>query len=700
VRCISWILIPALALGASALALADPPAKPTAKSSEMPKVVPASFDGDVRRLPPVPATFEPGERREMPEPPDQKPAVGPHPRRAAAIPAPLAAMPATVMDFDGLGEITQVLGGSVGAIYPPDPNGDVGPNHFVEAVNEAYAIFAKNGAFLAAFTQNSLWSGSGSTPCNGHARGDAVVLHDGVHDRWILTNLAYPDSFSTPFYECIAVSKTADPLRGGWWLYPVQVDTGGAGQPPVNGYNDYPRFGVWTDCLLMAANEYQAPSFSYIGQLFASFSLADMEAGLPLTSSIGLLSTSNDPFGMVPANLLGTTAPPGEPRWFVSQSKTGFAWEVRPFTPGANCGGTGTLGSPVNVLQTSYTTPVGTVPQGYPYPNLDTLGDRVMQKVQYRDVGGGESLWVTHSTMSATSIVQPQWAQIDVTGGIVGVLPVQQQIYAPDTTTHRWMGSLAVDAAGNMALGYSKMTYNGPTIAYAGRLAADPIDTLPQTETSLFSNLVITYDQPSNRWGDYTSMSVDPLDDCTFWYVNEYQSYGVGWQTHVGAFRFPSCTPSATTPDLVVTISHNGALLRGQNGATYTLVVTNVGTGPSAGLITVSAPAVAGVTVTDISGPGWSCTVGNATCTRNDIVFPGTSAPPVTVTVNVAAGSPSSLALTAHVSGGGETVSGNDSATDTTPLPQSGDVNLDGFVDVADVFYLINYLFAGGPAPQ
>ena len=124
-----------------------------------------------------------------------------------------------------------------------------------------------------------------------------------------------------------------------------------------------------------------------------------------------------------------------------------------------------------------------------------------------------------------------QWAQINVTGGTIATTPVQQQIYTPDTTLYRWMGSLAVDSQGNMALGYS--TSNGtapnfPSIAYSGRLATDPLNTLPQTEVQMIAGAGSQNNNcggaPCHRWGDYTAMSVDPADDCTFWYTNQYYS--------------------------------------------------------------------------------------------------------------------------------------------------------------------------------
>src|SRR5262249_2174656 len=201
-----------------------------------------------------------------------------------------------------------------------------------------------------------------------------------------------------------------------------------------------------------------------VGVEYGSFNRDDMYSGAPLTGALGFISNTTDPFTMIPSNLRGATAdalpPAGTPNYFVSQSETAFAFEVRKFTPGANCGGGGTLSGATNVTHTSYTaTPLVVVPQPNTTNKLDAIDTRLMQKVQYRKVGGAESLWVVHNVQNTGETVRPQWAQIDVTGATIATTPVQEQIYAPDTTLYRWMGSIAADSAGNVALGYS--TSNG-----------------------------------------------------------------------------------------------------------------------------------------------------------------------------------------------------------------------------------------------
>jgi hypothetical protein len=528
-----------------------------------------------------------------------------------AVAAPLQPMPGPVQNFAGLSFSDACTGGSCGAGWPPDPNGDVGPNHYILAVNDAIAIYSKTGTRLAAFTENSLWSGSGNTPCNGNSSGDPVVLYDWLADRWILTWFAFPGS-KGPFYQCIAASKNGDPVAGGWWLYPVRMDDGTV--IPKGYLNDYAKFGLWHDCLYMGANEFQGFG-TYKGASFASFSRADLYAGNALTYAVAFLPwTTNHVFSMFPASNLGKGAvavQPGTPAYFVTQSQSLAAFEVRTFAAGANCGAGGTLSAPVYVNQASYTAQSGAiVPQPNTATKLDMIDDRLMQKVWYRKVGISESLWVTHPVQNpGGSNTAMQWTQIGVTGGSIATVPVQQQIFSPDNALYRFMGSLAVDQKGNMALGYS--VANGstyPGIRYAGRLATDPPSTLPQAEATLIagggSQANSCGGGPCDRWGDYSAMSVDPSDDCTFWYVNEYydtQTNGTAgnWHTRIGAFRFPSCDVGATTTTLTSSLNPSGT------GLSVTFTAQVAGTAPG-GTVAFSddGVAVAGCGAVALTGGG------------------------------------------------------------------------------------------------
>jgi hypothetical protein len=560
-----------VAVGMAATLVASAPAGAAvgdAVTVDGPKVVPAQFDGDLRFLPSLPSGAEGPViyRPRLKGPPSTKPA-GAAPAAPSAPTGPQAPMPSPIQNFPGMSFTDPCLGGQCGGGWPPDTNGQVGPNHYIQAVNVGYAIYNKTGTLLTAFRENQLWATAGAPPCTGNSQGDPIVVYDAIADRWILTHFAFATSGGNPiqpFYQCIAVSKTSDPVAGGWWLYPLRIDTGLGGQPPVGSLNDYPKFGVWHDCLYMGANQFGflgGVYTGYQGVSFASFSRADLYNGNPLTWALGYIAGFSN-FSMFPAHSSGrgpTAVQPGTPAWFAMESASIYEFEVRKFTPGANCGGGGVLSAPAHVPQTPYLYLSGNiVPQPNTTNKLDMIDDRIMQKVQYRKVGGVESLWVTHPVGTGVgNQVAMQWAQINVTGGTVTATPIQQGIHSPDTSLYRFMGSLAVDNQGNMALGYT--TSNGsvpnfPSLAYAGRLVGDPLNTLPQTEVVMVpgagSQTNLCGGAPCDRWGDYSEMSVDPVDDCTFWYTNEYyssQANGTAgnWQTRIGSFKFPGCTAPA-----------------------------------------------------------------------------------------------------------------------------------------------------------
>ena len=162
-----------------------------------------------------------------------------------------------------------------------------------------------------------------------------------------------------------------------------------------------------------------------------------------------------------------------------------------------------------------------------------------MSSLQYRNIGGVQSLWVSRTVVAGTS-TGVRWTEVRNMSTTPTVF--QQGTYAPDAT-YRWMPSLAVDKSGNMAIGYSVSSATVfPSIRYAGRLVNDPLNTLGQTETSLVAGTGSQTSGRGARWGDYASMSVDPVDDCTFWFTSEYYEVtGTNWQTRIGSFKFPSC---------------------------------------------------------------------------------------------------------------------------------------------------------------
>jgi hypothetical protein len=491
---------------------------------------PVSMDVDLRDLPQVgPAKKRPmHEMGQMPAPLGNGKMIDPVVQTSDSLSAvsPMAVAPAPLTSFKGL-DLTNWGGG-----WPPDTHGDVGPTHYIQAVNTSIGIFNKStGARLAAFTFNNFFiAAGGSGVCTTLNYGDPIVMYDQVSGRWIITDFAFSGSGTTPpYYECIAVSKTADPVSGGWWLYTVTAST--------TALNDYPKFGIWSDGIYMSANMFTGGA-SYGGVKVWALNRADMISGAALRSVAFTLGTSY--FSLLPANLKGTLPPAGTPEYFMSDYGSNTSMKLWKFTTNWTTPSSSTLTGPTSFAVASFTRPAAnSVSQLGSTEKVDTLGDRLMTWLQYRNIGGVESLWVSRTAKVSNSNYGIRWMEVRNMKTTPAVY--QQGTYAP-STAFRWMPSLAVDKFGNMAIGYSVSTSKMyPAIRYAGRLVTDALGTLGQTEQTLIAG---TGSQKGgyNRWGDYASMSVDPVNDCTFWFTTEYyETVSNNWQTRIGSFQFPGC---------------------------------------------------------------------------------------------------------------------------------------------------------------
>jgi len=482
-----------------------------------------SLDKDLRDLPQVgPDSKKPA--REMGTPPN----LGPNGNGMDAVlqaPSALSApAPAPLGSFKGLDLQNW------GAGWPPDTHGDVGPNHYIQAVNTSIGVFDKaTGTRLAAFTFNNFFIANGGTgACATYNYGDPVVLYDQVSGRWIISDFAFASASKPPYYECIAVSKTADPVSGGWWLYTVVADTASL--------NDYPKLGIWSDGIYMSANMFKRGR-TYAGVKLWALNRDDLISGASLRSVAFTLGTSY--FSLLPANFKGTTPPAGTPEYFMSDYGSNTSVKLWQFAVNWASPSSSTLTGPTSIAVSAFTRPTSnSVPQLGSTEKLDTLGDRLMTWLQYRNIGGTESLWVSRTVVSGTTYGL-RWMEVR---GMSGTPTVYQQgTYAPDAN-YRWMPSLAVNKNGDMAIGYSVSSSTMyPAIRYAGRLSTDTLGSLGLTEASMIEG---TGAQSGgyNRWGDYASMSVDPVDDCTFWFTTEYyETTGNNWQTRIGSVKFPTC---------------------------------------------------------------------------------------------------------------------------------------------------------------
>ncbi|PYL52362.1 MAG: hypothetical protein DMF29_11015 [Verrucomicrobia bacterium] len=354
-----------------------------------------------------------------------------------------------------------------GAGHPPDTVGDVGPNHFVQAVNTSIGIYSKTGTALATFTFDGLWSGAGTgTPCDTDHGGDPTVIYVPQYDRFVVADFSWADIQNGPYYECVAVSKTSDP-----------------------------KMGIWPDGLYMTTNMFDCldsvcGNANFKEARVYALNIDDLVNGATLRSVVA--DTNSSRYSLLPSNYRGTPPPAGRENLVVAESGNLYAWEVYKFHVDYAVPSNSTFTGPINVSQTQY---VGAAdPVASSGNNIDTLSDRAMMQNQYRNIGGVESLWVNHTvgTTSASTPTGIQWAQIDVTGGNITTTPVQEQIYNNGADgLNRFMGSLAVDHVGNMAVGYTAESVSvAPDIRYAGRLSTDPLNALPQTEVTMLPLLI------------------------------------------------------------------------------------------------------------------------------------------------------------------------------------------------------------------
>ena len=540
-------------VGKSSTPRQDPPGGIQAEISAPPLIVPSEFRGDLKNLP---QSITPQERArfvgppelEGPRPKNKQPLPGAPVRSQIAPSVPLAPMPNPTVSFDAMNFNTN------GAGHPPDTVGDVGPNHFVQAVNTSVGIYNKTGGpALTTFTFNSLWVGAGSgTPCDTSHNGDPTIIYSTQYDRFIIGDFSWSNIQNGPYYECVAVSKTSNPVTGGWWLYAIRADDTTHPWLP-----DYPKMGIWPDGLYMAANMFDClnascSSATYKEARAYAFNIVDLVNGAPLHALVADTNSTNR-FTLLPSNFRGTPPPAGRENLMVAESNVAFAWEVYKFHADYAVPASSTFTGPTNVSQTNYTGAADPVPAPAPGNNIDTLADRAMMQNQYRNLAGVESLWVNHTigTAAASTPTGIQWAQINVTGGTINTTPVQQQIYNNGADgLNRFMGALAVDGNGNMALGYTAASASvNPDIRYAGRFSSDALNALPQTEVTMLPSVTRSVQTgncggaPCTRWGDYSAMTVDPADECTFWFTSLYfPVQGVNWVTRIGSFKFPTCT--------------------------------------------------------------------------------------------------------------------------------------------------------------
>jgi len=506
--------------------------------------------------------------------------------------------PPVTLSFDGISYAT----GGTGS--PPDTVGAVGPNHYVQMVNGSIQIFNKSGTtvFGPVFS-NTIWSGFGGS-CQTRNDGDPIVLYDRQADRWLVTQF----TTASPYMICAAVSTTPDPT-GSYYRYAFNVATT---------IPDYFKFGVWPDAYYMSANEssYTAYAFNRTAMLTGAAATY-----VKFTGETNLL---------MPADLDGVTAPPaGSPGIFYTfkdNSYHGGSDRIEVFNLTVNwatpASSTFTLVNTIPIGSYTYTVcgffVLSCIPQNGTTRRLDPVSEWPMFRLAYRNFGTHQALVGNFAVDVGSDRAGIRWFELRRAG--VGAWSLYQEgTQAPADGVHRWMGSIAQDRQGNIALGYSASSGTlFPSIRYATRLASDPLGTL-QSEVTLQTgggSQTATH----SRWGDYSAMDVDPTNDCTFWYTTEYFSAsGSQWRTRIGTFTIPECVAvpdyTLTTGDTVLDVCNPGSdstlfTLAAQNGYTgnVTLSASGLPAGASASFAVnpVAVPGNSNLTVTTAGTAGGS----------------------------------------------------------------------------------------------
>ncbi len=612
-----------------------------------PAVQSGPTDADDLKVIPLPSGFKPSSE---PDTVLQKNATG-------APSGPATTGPTAGLNFEGLG--TGFPNFPV-HVAPPDTNGAVGLTQYVQWVNLSFVIFDKatGNVALGPMAGNTLWQGFGGG-CEVDNDGDPIVTYDKLADRWVFSQLVVRNQ---PFLQCVAVSTTPD-ATGTYNRYSFQYSN----------FNDYPKMGVWPDAYYVTFNIFDA-NFNFSGADACAYDRNAMLNGQAATQVC--FQQTSTVGSLLPADLDGRVPPPaGSPNFmmdFGANSLNLYKFHVDFVTP-ANSTFTG----PVNIPVAPFTPFCPQVRGCVPQPpgdatRLDSLGDRLMYRLAYRNFGDHESLVVNHSVVADPTNQNSgvRWYEIQNPNGAAPTV-AQQSTFAPDAG-YRWMGSVAMDVSGDLAVGYSVVNSTSvpplfPSVAFAARAAADPVSTL-QAETSLVTGAG-SQKFGLTRWGDYSAMQVDPQDDCTFWYTTEYlqNSGSFNWNTRIASFKFTDCG----VPRLQVTSTHTGNFTQGQTGATYTLLVSNIGGKDTDGSqVTVPDTLPSGLTATAVSGTNWTCALNTLVCNRTDVLAKGSSYEPITLTVNVASSAAALVTNNVTVAGGGDKIT--ESGSDSTTVIQNG----------------------------
>lgn len=435
-------------------------------------------------------------------------------------------------------------------------------------VNVSYAVFNKTtGAIIAGpIAGNAFWSGFGG-PCQTSNSGDIIAQWDKVAHRWLMTQ----NVFSSPYMTCVAISTTSD-ATGSYFRFAF----------PQPGFPDYPKWGIWPDAYYQSQNNFGSSGSTFVGAYACAYERAKMLVGDSTAKQICFQASTFDD-SLLPADLdsAGTLPPAGQSEVYLGSIDNGtpnvyeYSFHAD-FTTPSNSTFTGDGGTmPVSGVASFGLLCGGfsaCVQQPSPGELLDSLGDRLMYRLAYRNVGTDHQTWLVSHSVTAGSSGGMRWYEFRAPETSTSLSTFQQGTFAPDSN-YRWMGSIAMDSAQDIALGYSVSSLSVfPSIRYTGRVPGDPTGTM-ESEAQIVAGTGSQI-STSNRWGDYTSMALDAADDCTFWYTAEYYTTTASfdWSTRLASFKFPSC--GSTAPDFSISATPSSQTVTQGGSASYTATVT------------------------------------------------------------------------------------------------------------------------------
>jgi hypothetical protein len=501
----------------------------------------------------------------------------------------------TIQNFDGLS--------GDGSLCPPDTYGEVGASHFYDVVNCKYAIYDKTGVKIFGPASNSsVWSGM---PNNSND-GDATVNYDEVNDRWVFSQFSLPTFPNGPFYQMIAVSQTPDPT-GSWYRYQFQFASMG----------DYPKLAIWPDGIYMSQNRFSSGSTSYQGTAAVAFEYAKMltgDAGAQMV--LFTLPSSNPAYCLLPADCDGEYPPAGTPEYFAYIHDSPDQVVIYEFHTDWTTPANSTYTQVSTIPISSFNGSISGIPQKGTSVMLDDLSGRLMYRLPFRKFTDHWSMVCNATVNVGSGLAGIRWMELRSTGTTWSLY--QEGTYSPDGNC-RWMGSIAMDNVGNMALGYSVSSSTlFPSIRYTGRLDGDPLGTMTLGEMGIMNgggSQTNTWSGSPSRWGDYSGMTVDPSENGKFWYTQEYYqtTSQANWKTRIGSFSFANIFQvhsSATPPNIC--LGGSSQLDAGATGGsgTYTYSWTSI---PAGFTSTIPDPVVNPTLTTQ-----YVCAVNDGTQTKRD----------------------------------------------------------------------------------